>query len=122
MKPSIRTVSLSGVAIVAAAALFILIAKSASHGVGGPPKIVVDRTSQNWGHVRPATEVSTTFRLENSGGIPLRLDKPTASCGCTAPTLVVRELRPGEATELRVQFRVPEVPGPVRHTISFTSS
>lgn len=82
-----------------------------------PAHIVVDRTSHNWGHVRPGTHVSTTFVIRNNGGKTLTFGKLQASCGCTKSELSDIVLPPGGQTKLEVGFDVPQELGTVHHFV-----
>ena len=73
----------------------------------GPPRVEVDRLSQNWGRVLPGSESETTFTIRNGGGLPLHLGEITKSCGCTKPRLDRDTLPPGGSTTLAVGFQAP---------------
>lgn len=116
MRTLSRAISISGLGLIAAPVI-IAVALYTPWRHTGPPRIVADKDSLNLGHVKPGSSVVAFFRLSNQGGAVLRLDQPTASCGCTAPSLKVTELGPGAQTELEVRFQVPADPGPLRHSI-----
>lgn len=93
-----------------------------SGSVSDLARLEVDREGQNWGKVVPGSAVSTTFVIRNTGGKPLRFEKPETSCGCTKPTLPVMVLGPGEETRLAVGFQVPQEPGSVSHFVRLVSN
>jgi Protein of unknown function (DUF1573) len=88
----------------------------------GPACVVVDKDGYNWGRVKPGSKVETTFLIRNSGAERLILREPGVTCGCTKPTLPVRELAPGESTAMLVSFQVPVDHGPVSHVITIPTS
>lgn len=60
--------------------------------------------SQDLGTVIYGDIAQTTFTLTNTTDNDVDVTKITTSCGCTTATVDDRELQPGEATTVRVQF------------------
>ncbi len=83
----------------------------------GPPRVEVDRLSQNWGRVLPGSESETSFTIRNGGGLPLHLGEITKSCGCTRPRLDRDTLAPGGSTTLAVGFLAPVNLGAARNFV-----
>ncbi|MCF6361572.1 MAG: DUF1573 domain-containing protein [Cyclobacteriaceae bacterium] len=68
------------------------------------PKLSVENAVHNFGDIASGAVVSTTFVLTNSGKTDLNIRKTKASCGCTVPHLVQKDLKPGESVDLKVTF------------------
>jgi Protein of unknown function (DUF1573) len=86
------------------------------------PILGLNKDFQDWGKIPPGTNLSTTFAISNLGSQKLVLESVIASCGCTVPTLNLRELAPGETTDLSVTFQLPLTLGNIHHTINIVTN
>ena len=68
------------------------------------PKISVLQTEYNFGDVTQGEKVTHNFTITNSGGELLKIEDVRASCGCTAAVTEKNELKPGESTQIKVEF------------------
>src|SRR5438445_656670 len=78
--------------------IFILYMYYFARPVPGVPKLYLDKVHVDFGRMKPLETSTATVYLENRGGATLRLDEPTATCGCQTPVLAKRTLMPGERT------------------------
>jgi len=97
---------------------FILIGLLISSSTPDIARAELDRNNHNWGRVAPGTELSTTFFIRNSGGQPLILGDPQATCGCMKPVLPTSSIPPGDQVQLEVKVHVPDKTGKIRHEIA----
>jgi hypothetical protein len=70
------------------------------------PKIKFEKTVYDFGRVTETNEVTGTFRFENVGAAPLKLEKPITTCGCTVAGLKPDILQPGDKGELTFTFNL----------------
>ena len=75
-------------------------------------RIALDQESYNWGKLAPSSRVETVIKVSNKGTSRLTFGEVGSSCGCTRPVLPISSLGSGESTILRVQFDLPDTPGP----------
>ena len=68
------------------------------------PKISVLHSDYNFGDIIQGEKVSHSFTITNSGGELLTISDVKASCGCTAAVPEKNELKPGESTQIKVEF------------------
>lgn len=61
--------------------------------------------SFNFGTVFYPSENLYTFKVKNTGKVPLIIESATASCGCTVPNKPEEPIPPGGTGELDVIFR-----------------
>lgn len=83
--------------------LFLIFASVAYSQLIGP-KIVVQQPEHDFGDIVQGERVSHNFVITNTGGDILKITNVRASCGCTAVLPDKRELAPGEATNIKVEF------------------
>ena len=68
------------------------------------PKISVLHPYHNFGDIIQGEKVTHNFTITNSGGDLLTISDVKASCGCTAAVPEKNELKPGESTQVKVEF------------------
>jgi len=68
------------------------------------PKISTPVTSHDFGFIRQGDIVKIDFQVINTGDDALKIGNISASCGCTAAIAEKKELTPGEATKINVEF------------------
>lgn len=67
-------------------------------------KISVHNPEYSFGDINPGDKVLHNFTITNSGGDLLKITDVRASCGCTAAKPEKNELKPGESTQIKVEF------------------
>jgi hypothetical protein len=80
--------------------------------------LVVSPPSVDAGQVFVGQQLVRRFSIRNAGAEPLAITDVRASCGCAAPTLDRRTLKPGESTEVKVDVNTLSQPaGPIRWNV-----
>jgi hypothetical protein len=87
----------------------------------GPPRLVPDRLSHDFGQLAPGTRATHRFLLRNAGGAPLTIAKVVPSCGCTSSVVGKTLLAPGESTALDVTFDTTGLRGPAQKSVQVLS-
>jgi LEA14-like dessication related protein len=90
--------------------LLLLTAASCAQLVG--PKASVQQTDYNFGNIEQGKIVTHSFVIVNNGGDILKITDVNASCGCTAAKPEKTELKPGESTNIKVDFNTAGKIGP----------
>jgi len=68
------------------------------------PVAAFDKTNHNFGNIKEGKFVVCEYILKNRGKGNLIIEKVKASCGCTAVAPQKTKLKPGESTNLKVEF------------------
>jgi hypothetical protein len=68
------------------------------------PKIEFTEVSKDFGRVKQGKVLTHNFRFKNVGDTTLIVKNVQTSCGCTAALASKRELKPGEAGEIKTTF------------------
>jgi len=69
----------------------------------GSGAVLVDRIGHDWfGVSEEAEDLETSFRLQNTGSVPLDLGAPRTACGCSSVRASSERLEPGQSAELTV--------------------
>jgi hypothetical protein len=68
------------------------------------PKVVVEDATYNFGRLDPLTMASHTFCIRNEGEGPLQLRKGPTTCQCTISDVAQKELPPGKAGYIRLEW------------------
>jgi hypothetical protein len=71
-----------------------------SYGEKGP-KIVFKDESFDFGKIKQGDVVSHKFVFKNEGNAPLKINKVTSSCGCTAALVSQKKVAPGGKGEIK---------------------
>lgn len=71
-----------------------------SYGEKGP-KIIFKEDSFDFGKIKQGEVVSHKFVFTNEGDAPLKINKVTSSCGCTAALVSQKNLAPGGKGEIK---------------------
>lgn len=72
------------------------------------PVATTESVNLEFGAMAPNEEKSHKFKIRNTGDAPLKLAKGRYQCKCTMPTMKkgeVREIAPGEETEIEMTWR-----------------
>ena len=71
----------------------------------GAPIVQFDRKVHDFGTVKDGAIIETVFTLTNKGKSDLVITDAKTTCGCTVPSWPKNKpIKPGETTEIRVQF------------------
>ena len=70
----------------------------------GPPKPKLDSTSFNFGRIPMNTIITHTYRLTNTGGDSVIIEKLRTHCGCTKAPLTDSIAGPGETVPIELRF------------------
>lgn len=84
--------------------VFIIFLISAANAQLIGPKISFQQTEYDFGDVVQGEKVHYNFIVTNTGGAVLEITNVRAACGCTAVLPDKRELKPGESTNIKVEF------------------
>ena len=68
------------------------------------PRLTPSTTAVDLGEIDDSGIVSTTVTLTNTGDEVLEIGDISVTCGCTAGEIGTKSLRPGESTELTLNF------------------
>ena len=83
----------------------LVIAVSTAVSAAEPaPDIQFDELEHDFGKINQNEKHTHVFKFRNVGDATLKIEKVTASCGCTATSLSGDEIPPKETGELEVQF------------------
>ena len=86
------------------------------------PRIRVEPESFDFGKVLPGRTLRKEFRLRNLGDDALVIERISRSCGCTAASIEVTALPPGESTPLRITVETRDASGTVEHEVLVRSN
>ncbi len=88
----------------------------------GPPKIVVDEKSYDFGKVKEGTNVEHVYKIKNEGEGELVIENVRSSCGCTVAQPTSKNVPPGGESEIKATFRTAGRGGKTRKTITVKSN
>jgi len=66
--------------------------------------IKFDRYEHSFGKVQEGKKVETTFKFTNTGTKDLIISDAKGSCGCTVPFFPKEPIKPGESSEIKVEY------------------
>lgn len=84
--------------------------------------IAVSPTTWDFGNMKQQEARTTEVKIENQGAGRLVIEEVKADCGCTVPELAVKELGPGEATVLTIEFNSKKFAGHVVKAVQVVSN
>jgi hypothetical protein len=90
--------------------------------VGDEPKLEFEGKSHDFGTVDEGEQLRHVFKLKNTGGAPLLIDRVRTSCGCAAATPDKKEIAPGGTSQIEVKFDTRNRQGRQRKTITVMSN
>lgn len=70
------------------------------------PRIVCAEPEYDFGDRMNTATVLHTFKIRNAGSATLRINKVSASCGCTVATISRKQVPPGETATLRARLNL----------------
>jgi hypothetical protein len=68
------------------------------------PRVRFEQPEFDFGNLFQGEQVTHEYGFENVGGSPLKIEKVTTSCGCTAAKPPEEEIAPGEKRAIKVTF------------------
>lgn len=66
--------------------------------------ITFDRTTWDYGKIKPGSDGHRFFTVKNTGDKPLIISKVQASCGCTTPEWSQEPILPGKTAQIKVGY------------------
>lgn len=85
--------------------------------------ISAESTTHDFGTIKEsAGKVACTFKVTNTGDMPLVITRVIASCGCTTPEFPKEPIAAGKSGDIKVTFDPAGRPGPFTKTISVYSN
>lgn len=84
------------------------------------PKFQWNHTTHDFGKIYENQTVSHAFTFTNVGDADLILSDAKASCGCTIPKIPKEPIKPGESSEILVEFKQTE--GTFKKEITVTAN
>lgn len=66
--------------------------------------IAFDKTTIDYGTIKPGADGNRVFMVKNTGDKPLILSNVKASCGCTTPVFKTDAIMPGKSAEIKVGY------------------
>lgn len=66
--------------------------------------ISFDKTTWDYGTVKPGSDGQRVFKVKNTGDKPLILSSVKASCGCTTPVWSTDPIMPGKTADIKVGY------------------
>ena len=88
----------------------------------GKTTISFERTAHDFGRVESGPTYSTSFRFKNTGSEDLYISAADASCGCTVPRWSHEAIKPGDTSEIFVQFDSKGRQGQQLKTVTVTTN
>ncbi len=86
--------------------------------IANGPRASFDKVLHSFGDIHPASRVTATFKLTNTGRAALLLRNLKSSCGCSAAASGKDSLGPGESTDIEVSFLPGDRRGEIKKSIA----
>lgn len=87
------------------------------------PQITFTKEVHDFGTINEGDVVETTFEFTNTGNAPLRIQRISASCGCTVPKDWKKDdIMPGEKSSFSVKFNSRNKPNKQNKRITILSN
>lgn len=106
------------VVLAAVAAVGVAVAQS----VGLGPRIRFEKSTHDFGRLRPDQKVTYDWVFRNEGDAPLEIGFTRSTCGCAASVVEDEQVPPGGSGTLRVSFDPAGQQGSVRKTLLVVSN
>lgn len=82
---------------------------SASLSSGKPADLKWDKTEYNFGLIKKGSSGKAIFKMTNTGGVPIVINKATGTCGCTDITYPKQPILPGKTVSINVKYEAEEI-------------
>lgn len=66
--------------------------------------ITFDRTTYDYGTIKPSSDGTRFFTVKNTGDKPLVISNVKPSCGCTTPEFSTDPIMPGKSAKIKVGY------------------
>jgi len=87
------------------------------------PKIVLEKTTHDFGEIGPGTAQSTKFRFKNEGTAPLRISQVRSCCGVVTKGVKAGQVyAPGQSGVLSIDYRASMQPGSMKRNLYIQSN
>lgn len=80
------------------------IALFGTFAIASAQTITFDKTTFDYGNVKPGSDGIRFFTVTNTGDKPLVLSNVKASCGCTTPDFSTDPIMPGKSAKIKVGY------------------
>lgn len=84
--------------------LFAGIALLGTFALASAQTITFDRTTYEYGEIKPSSDGTRFFTVTNTGDKPLILSNVKPSCGCTTPEFSQDPILPGKSAKIKVGY------------------
>ena len=111
-----RVIILIGIMLLMAGA-----AKAQDAKTQSGPEIEFEKIVHDYGDVPFNGNGACEFRFTNTGDVPLLIQKPKSSCGCTIPSWPSEPILPGKSDVIKVTYRTNRV-GNFNKKVTVTSN
>lgn len=101
--------------------LFAGIALFGAVALASAQTITFDKTTFEYGVIKPNSDGTRFFNVTNTGDKPLIISNVKASCGCTTPEWSTDPIAPGKSAKVKVGYATANV-GPFVKTIEVFSN
>ena len=101
--------------------LFAGIALLGTFALASAQTITFDKTTFDYGAIKPNSDGTRFFTVTNTGDKPLILSNVKASCGCTTPEFSTDPIMPGKSAKIKVGYST-SINGPFQKMIEVFSN
>ncbi len=101
--------------------LFAGIALFGTIALASAQTITFDKTTFDYGMIKPSSDGTRFFTVTNTGDKPLIISNVKASCGCTTPEFSQDPIAPGKSAKIKVGYATAN-PGPFNKMIEVFSN
>ncbi|WP_419870072.1 DUF1573 domain-containing protein [Chryseobacterium sp. CT-SW4] len=84
--------------------LFAGIALFGTFAIAAAQTITFDKTTFDYGTIKPSSDGTRYFTVTNTGDKPLVISNVKASCGCTTPEFSTDPIMPGKSAKIKVGY------------------
>ncbi len=67
-------------------------------------EIKFEKETIDYGNIAQGSDGKRVFKFTNTGDAPLKINRTSASCGCTVPSTPKQPIPPGESGEISVSY------------------
>jgi hypothetical protein len=84
--------------------MFVIFTAAFVYGQNSNPKIYAKEVNHDFGTIVEGEIAKYNFEVKNTGDVDLKIDRVSASCGCTAAKPEKSILKPNEKTAIQIEF------------------
>lgn len=89
--------------------LFAGIALFGTFALASAQTITFDKTTYEYGQIKPNSDGTRFFTVTNTGDKPLIISNVKPSCGCTTPEFSTAPIAPGKSAKIKVGYNTASV-------------